>query len=1051
MKQQVTALLRAAVETAVKTAGAVEGSQDAEVAHLLAKNLPQLLLRYPPGHRQCDHAPAPHNQSNIKVIRARLRAARAGDWAALIQDVLDELAAEIVDPERSPPRAADSQAPLTLQAAQSAVLRARTGALRSACAQLVGGPPVPPSEAARTMISELFPPPLDDAQAAHLTRALESAQAVEYNQRLRTTPRQIGRQLNMLKPAAGPGPSGYRNTHILCLASDPAGDQVLQAWADLWARGSIAPWLAALWTSSIARPFWKDRRQLAVRPILCGEALLKFAMGVCVLGSEKQIRAAVGTRQHGVGGSPEHVGSQVRAAAAHRPDRALLSLDLKNAFGSIRWADALDGLVASVPRLALPVARQWAQRSTKVFVQVATNAWEPIEVTGGLTQGCVEAQPVFCIVLARIIDKVLADPAVDMHADPPSLDWAFVDDWTLQVCLPKVPTFREAIVKHTAAHGLQLQPLKCQLHVPALRHLPEAQWPPELRAAAEAFPVSAGGITLLGTEATSQFETPLNEALAADQAAKRLANAQILAGRLLEVLSLTPPAGAKQAVWTLNRCVVAQALSYDYRVLPCALVAPHAESLEKAVVGVASAVLNIAYSDLTDDQCKQLHLPTRCAGLQLIRPTLVAPLARAAALMESGPLLRKFIASWPGCTEQHACRYDGVDAEVAAGLIQRLRLHGIDSIAGDGTAASSMPSLTAAASSMSSDHNRDVKFPNPFHGKGEPFPSPAPEQVHRAGLAHATQQAADLRPPVPARHLLSAMLRHVADRNYANLLAESSPTALPRPRSAAGPTAGASLVAPLSTPGISFTDEEWECALRRRLGLPPVGPLQPHGIRLCKNWNATKSVFCGVPLDADGSHAAICPCGPLTNLLHDGLCDVWCDILDETGVCTRRELYVPALSTPQKDAWLDIGSFGPGEFGQLLFDVTVRHPGAARYTAAAAATDAATAAQGSRDKTDRYGASVTALVHESWGRLNDAAESCLSSASEAAARLDWRHGRAPGKRLQRWRAILDANLQRGQAAMQQSATHGLPGKAHRHLAPGDLPTCQTCGHFYTPR
>ena len=204
-------------------------------------------------------------------------------------------------------------------------------------------------------------------------------------------------------------------------------------------------------------------------------------------------------------------------------------------------------------------------------------------------------------------------------------------------------------------------------------------------------------------------------------------------------------------------------------------------------------------------------------------------------------------------------------------------------------------------------------------------------------------------------------------------------------------------------------------------------------------------------LDDSGTHAAICPCGPLTNQCHDALSDRWCDIIEDTGACTRRELFVPSLSTPDHDAWLDVGTFGTGPLGQQLFDITVRHPGAARYVDAAADADGAAAASGSRDKHDRYGSQVTALVHEPWGRLGQAAESLLASAAESAARLDWRRGRIPGQRLQRWRAQLDADLQRAQAVMQNSAVNGLPGKPNKRPATVDLSSLQMTGAWPTRR
>ena len=384
--------------------------------------------------------------------------------------------------------------------------------------------------------------------------------------------------------------------------------------------------------------------------------------------------------------------------------------------------------------------------------------------------------------------------------------------------------------------------------------------------------------------------------------------------------------------------------------------------------------------------------------------------------MEGGPSLRREVASWSDCSEQRACDYDGIDVEVAAGLVERMVSAGVQAVAGDGT-----PMIAGDPAQLS-----DTRTP-----------------VQRAGLQHQSQAAADLRPPVPARHLLSSMLRHVADTTYARLLQDAPASELPRLRSAAGPTSGTSLVAPLSFPGTHFTDEEWEGTLRRRLGLIAVGTQKPHGLRYCQNWNSSKKQYCGEALDSQGCHAAICPCGPLTNLCHDTLAERWCDILDETGACTRRELYVPALSTPAKEAWLDVGTFGPGPLGQQLFDITVRHSGAARYEEAAADDDGATAARGSRDKNNRYGAYVSALVHESWGRLSDVAESLLMTAAEAAARLDWRRGRIPGQRLQRWRAQLDADLQRAQASMQYAAVNGLPGKAHRRPAAVDLTLLQT--------
>ena len=67
---------------------------------------------------------------------------------------------------------------------------------------------------------------------------------------------------------------------------------------------------------------------------------------------------------------------------------------------------------------------------------------------------------------------------------------------------------------------------------------------------------------------------------------------------------------------------------------------------------------------------------------------------------------------------------------------------------------------------------------------------------------------------------------------------------------------------------------------------------------------------------------------------------------------------------------------------------------------------------------------------ETWGRLGDAAESLLQQLAAAATRHGRRRGHEvdAGSRLTRWRAILDASLQRSVAEMLIAARCGLPGR-----------------------
>ena len=84
------------------------------------------------------------------------------------------------------------------------------------------------------------------------------------------------------------------------------------------------------------RPFFKSNG-IDVRPILCAEALLKFAVGTTVRRVDPQLANAMGDRQFGAGrrGGAALEIAELRAAAKLNPDYAIVSLDIKNAFGSV--------------------------------------------------------------------------------------------------------------------------------------------------------------------------------------------------------------------------------------------------------------------------------------------------------------------------------------------------------------------------------------------------------------------------------------------------------------------------------------------------------------------------------------------------------------------------------------------------------------------------------------------------------------------------------------------------------------------------------------------
>ena len=216
-----------------------------------------------------------------------------------------------------------------------------------------------------------------------------------------------------------------------------------------------------------------------MRPVLCSEALLKFAMGACVKCAWGQIQDAVGERQYGAGkrsGSTLEV-AEVRAAASIFPDDALVGLDIENAFGAVTWADALQATIAKAPRLAVPLATMWCNFKTTVYMKDADGyGWHAFHIYGSMIQGNLEGQPGFCIVIAVVLHEVVNHPRYSPLSKR-IRHWLYVDDWIMQVPVEAMNLLLDIVLEATARHCLLLQLRKCAFHIPSLRNQPADSGP----------------------------------------------------------------------------------------------------------------------------------------------------------------------------------------------------------------------------------------------------------------------------------------------------------------------------------------------------------------------------------------------------------------------------------------------------------------------------------------------------------------------------------------------------------------------------------------------
>ena len=266
----------------------------------------------------------------------------------------------------------------------------------------------------------------------------------------------------------------------------------------------------------------------------------------------------------------------------------------------------------------------------------------------------------------------------------------------------------------------------------------------------------------------------------------------------------------------------------------------------------------------------------------------------------------------------------------------------------------------------------------------------------------------------PLRHCLSAYLRAQARASYTSLYDRADQRDRIRLLSAAGPTAGKSFIASMALHGVAFSDSEWREALRWRLGIEKR-PAPGTQCLLSSARCPTEEDICGTVLGVHADHEVACPHGPLRIQKHNELCDTLASFMQEAGAIARREPYVPEFSKAGQEAFLDVWAFGSPDLGDLLLDVTVRHPACPTYFDRACITPGHACTVASADKARRYpaagGRSVTCFAIESWGRLGLEAEAVLTDAAAAAARRDNLRGRASPGRLQPWRAQLDAVLQ----------------------------------------
>ena len=138
--------------------------------------------------------------------------------------------------------------------------------------------------------------------------------------------------------------SGWRNSRLKLISTDPDGLQLLCQWTQRWADGRIPDLIAKDWRPVLGVPLKKGDDGLDIRPVLIGEALISLPGAWLKFITQTKAQKLFKNVQFGIG---VPAGAEVMIALCQAlikldPSDGLFVLDMVNAFGEISRAEVLE-------------------------------------------------------------------------------------------------------------------------------------------------------------------------------------------------------------------------------------------------------------------------------------------------------------------------------------------------------------------------------------------------------------------------------------------------------------------------------------------------------------------------------------------------------------------------------------------------------------------------------------------------------------------------------------------------------------------------------------
>ena len=417
---------------------------------------------------------------------------------------------------------------------------------------------------------------------------------------------EILKAIHSFPKASAGGPDGLRPRHLQDMISDLNCRQILlpslAAFVQLALDGNVPPFICPFFFGANLTALTK--KSGGVRPIAVGCTLRRLAAKVAGSKVSAEMSDLLSPRQLGCG-VPFGAEAAVHAVRLYLnesdPEKAVIKLDFRNAFNSIRRDKVLLAVLNHVPELYPFVHSAYSSPSTLFWAD------KTIQSEEGVQQGDPLGPLLFCLGIHRLCSSLLSELAV-----------FYLDDGTIGGSVEELTRDLDVVAQMGAEVGLQLNNEKTEILSSDSTTVSFIQ--PLLPGSAVIDPSRA---TLLGS--------PIG---GSSSISAVLESKSKMLRRMSDRLQFLP---THDAYLLLRHCFALPKLLYVLRSAPC-FTSPLLLEYDNILRLTASAIINIHFVD-GDPAWTQATLPVKLGGLGIRSAVQLAPSAYLASAAASSDLV----------------------------------------------------------------------------------------------------------------------------------------------------------------------------------------------------------------------------------------------------------------------------------------------------------------------------------------------------------------------------------------------------------------------------